>query len=53
MCRCRFTASCVVRVLLRRPRIFVKVVKLLSNIFRLNSQFTEYRIYRLDKYKVS
>lgn len=45
-------ASCVVRVLLRRPRIFAKVVRLLSNIFRLDLQFTEYRIYRLDKYKV-
>ena len=51
--RCRFTASCVVRVLLRRPRIFAKVVKLLSNIFHLDSQFTEYRVYTLDKYKVS
>lgn len=51
--RCRFTASCVVRVLLRRPRIFAKVVKLLSNIFHLDSQFAEYRVYTLDKYKVS
>ena len=35
------------------PRIFAKVVKLLSNIFHLDSQFTEYRVYTLDKYKVS
>nr|DAR43038.1 MAG TPA: hypothetical protein [Caudoviricetes sp.] len=53
MHRCRFTASCVVRVLLRRPRIFAKVVRLLSNIFRLNSQFAEYMACRIDKYKVS
>lgn len=32
---------------------FAKVVKLLSNIFHLDSQFAEYRVYTLDKYKVS
>ena len=35
------------------PRIFAKVVRLLSNIFRLNSQFAEYMACRIDKYKVS